>query len=159
MKVTVCSLTSEQAWPVSPSQCSLGDSSSNIINKVVQQTVPCAGPRAAPATARPEGGGGDLGQVVDAREEVTDLVGGGWESVLEEATVVIVEVVEEETGVTRALRVLLATTAGAPSICVTEDGCSDEGIGSHVAQAKVLHQPDGLAMHSGLSLPSFLPKR
>ena len=33
----------------------------------------------------------------------------------------IVEVVEEETGVTGALRVLLATTAGAPSVGVAED--------------------------------------
>ena len=54
----------------------------------------------------------------------------------------VVEVVEEEAGVTGALGVLLATTAGAPSVGVTEDGSSDEGIGSHVAQAEVLHQPD-----------------
>lgn len=54
----------------------------------------------------------------------------------------VVEVVEEETGVTGALGVLLATTAGAPPVGVTEDGSSDEGIGSHVTQAEVLHQPD-----------------
>ena len=53
----------------------------------------------------------------------------------------IVEVVEEEAGLTGTLGVLLATAARAPSVGVSQDGSSDEGISSHVAEAEVLHQP------------------
>lgn len=70
----------------------------------------------------------------------------------------IVEVVEEEAGIAGALGVLLPAAPRAPSVGVTKDGRPNERIGSHVAQAKVLHQSDGLSMHRGLSLPPPPPQ-
>ena len=88
----------------------------------------------------------------------------------------VVEIVEEETGLTGTLGVLLSAVTRTPPPRVTQDGSTDERIGSHVVKSKVLHQPniiysgvsssssasislpDSLAMHRGLSLSSFLPQ-
>jgi len=71
---------------------------------------------------------------------------------------VVVEIVEEETGLTGTLRVLLSAVTWAPPPCVSQDGGTNERIGAHVVETKVLHQPDGLAMHRSLSFSSFLPQ-
>ena len=54
----------------------------------------------------------------------------------------IVEVVEEEAGLTGALGVLLPAVTWAPPPRVPQDGSTDKRISSHVVETKVLHQPN-----------------
>ena len=54
----------------------------------------------------------------------------------------VVEIVEEKTGLTGTLGVLLPAVTWAPSPGVAQDGSPDERIGAHVVETKVLHQPN-----------------
>ena len=136
---------------LSSAQRGLGNNSSEVINEVVQQPIAPATAGATGAT-RTESGGGNLREIVDGWEEIPNLVGGSGEGVLEEPAVVVVEIVEEETGLTGTLGVLLSAVTRALSPRVAQDGGPDKRIGSHVVQTKVLHQPD--ISFSGLVRPS-----
>ena len=106
-----------------------------------------------------KGGGQDLRQVVEAREQRPDLVGHAGQRVLEQASVVVVEVVEQEVRVAGTLVIGDPTVGGVVSVGVTKDRRSDEWIRSHVVEPQRLHQPDGLPVHRRLPLPPPLAQR
>ena len=83
----------------------------------------------------------DLRERVDAREECSNLVTHTRQSVLEQTSVVVVEVVEEQVGVAGALVVGDPAAARVVLVGVTQDRCSHEWISSHVVETKILHQP------------------